>query len=287
MRKIQERIFIITIKTLTFISILLLGFIIFFIFKESFTFFKNHSIAKFLLGKSWAPTLQEPKFSILPMILSTLYVAFIATLIALPIGIGSALFLSTYLNKNKKRYIRLLVEVLAGIPSVVYGFIGLVVLVKLFETKLSLSSGESVLTGGILLSIMILPYIISICDESIERIYDKYLISSNALGVSKAYMIRKIVLKECRRSILAGVVLALGRAMGETMAVMMVIGNSPIMPRLLGKCQTIPSLIALEMGMTEVGSMHYHALFASGFVLMVLILIINIALHYIKKSIGY
>lgn len=117
-----------------------------------------------------------------------------------------------------------------------------------------------------------------------EKVYKEYHQYSSALGVSKSYMIRKIILPESRKSILASIVLALGRGMGETMAVMMVIGNSPIMPKLLKKCQTIPSLIALEMGMAEVGSLHYHALFASGFVLMLILLGINTVLYFIKKS---
>src|SRR5699024_9983822 len=139
---------------------------------------------------------------------------------------------------------RSIIDILAGVPSVVYGFIGLLVLVKFFEIRYSFPSGESVLAGGILLSIMMLPFVISTCEESMKRIYETYLPSSNAIGVSKSYMIRKLILPNSKRSILASAVLALGRGMGETMAVMMVIGNSPIMPKLLGRAQTIPSLIA-------------------------------------------
>lgn len=118
-----------------------------------------------------------------------------------------------------------------------------------------------------------------------DNIYRENLFSSEALGTSKIYMARKIVFPESKKGIIAAVILALGRAMGETMAVMMVIGNAPIPPRLFGRAQTIPSLIALEMGMVEVGSLHYHALFASGLVLMIMLLIINIIFYYIKKGI--
>ena len=166
----------------------------------------------------------------------------------------------------------------------IYGFIGLLVLVKFLEIKFEFPTGESVLAGGIVLSIMMLPFIISTCEESMEKVYAEYSGYSNALGVSKSYMIRKIVLPNSKRSILASIVLALVRGMGETMAVMMVIGNAPIMPKMLGKCQTIPSLIALEMGMAEVGSLHYHGLYASGFVLMMILLIINIILYIIKRK---
>lgn len=285
MRRKSEKIFTFIIKVLTLISLLLLAFIIIFIFKESIMFFKQVSILSFISGKTWNPLNSPDKLSILPIILATVYTSFVGLIIALPIGVGFAVFISSYTNRNIRRLVRGIVDILAGIPSVVYGFIALLVLVKFFEIRFSFSSGESVLAGGIILSIMMLPYIISTCSESMENIYNEHSQHSNALGVSKLYMIRNIILPESRKSILAAIVLALGRGMGETMAVMMVIGNAPLMPRLLKKAQTIPSLIALEMGMAEVGSLHYHSLFASGFILMLMLILINLILHYIKGSI--
>lgn len=284
MRKIWEKIFEILIKILTAFSVLILVFVVIFIFKESLTFFKEVSIWKFITGRKWNPLGPPEELSILNIICGTVYVSLVGIAIALPIGIGTAVVLSCYTNENIKRLIRGILDILAGVPSVVYGFIGLLVVVKFFEVNFSFASGESVLSGGIVLSVMLLPFIVSTCDESMEKIYREYSQSSRALGVSKGYMIRNILLPASKRSILASVVLALGRGMGETMAVMMVIGNAPIIPRLLGKTQTIPSLIALEMGMAEVGSLHYHALFASGFVLMIMLLIINGLLYFIKNK---
>lgn len=283
MRKIREKIFEILIKMLTLFSVLILAFVVIFIFKESLTFFKEVSLLKFITGRKWNPLGPPEELSILNIIRGTVYVSLVGIAIALPIGIGTAVVLSCYTNRNVKRLIRGIVDILAGVPSVIYGFVGLLVVVKFFEVNLSLASGESVLSGGIVLSVMLLPFIVSTCDESMEKIYREYSQSSRALGVSKSYMIRNLLLPASKRSILASVVLALGRGMGETMAVMMVIGNAPIVPRLLGKAQTIPSLIALEMGMAEVGSLHYHALFASGFVLMIMLLIINGLLYVIKN----
>lgn len=283
MRKIREKIFEILIKMLTLFSVLILAFVVIFIFKESLTFFKEVSLLKFITGRKWNPLGPPEELSILNIIWGTVYVSLVGIAIALPIGIGTAVVLSCYTNRNVKRLIRGIVDILAGVPSVIYGFVGLLVVVKFFEVNLSLASGESVLSGGIVLSVMLLPFIVSTCDESMEKIYREYSQSSRALGVSKSYMIRNLLLPASKRSILASVVLALGRGMGETMAVMMVIGNAPIVPRLLGKAQTIPSLIALEMGMAEVGSLHYHALFASGFVLMIMLLIINGLLYVIKN----
>lgn len=285
MYKFLDKAFSIIIKLLTLFSLLLLAFIIIFIFKESLVFFKEVSVLKFLTGRTWNPLMSPDKLSILNIILGTLYISLVGISIALPIGVGSAMLLSRYAKGRKRAMIRGIIDILAGIPSVVYGFIGLLVLVKLFEKKLDLSAGESVLAGGILLGIMVLPYIISTCDETMEKVYEYNLTSSQALGVSNDYFLRKVVLPNSKKGIIAATVLALGRAMGETMAVMMVIGNAPITPKLLGKAQTIPSLIALEMGMAEVGSLHYHALFASGFVLMGMLLIINVIIFYVKKSI--
>lgn len=283
MRKIGEKIFEVVVKILTIFSILLLAFVVIFIFRESLSFFKEVSIIQFITGRKWNPLGQPDELSILPIVLGTIYVSLVGIAIALPIGVGMAIMLSSYTNEKLKRFIRGIVDILAGIPSVIYGFVGLLVVVKFFEIKFSFASGESVLSGGIVLSAMLLPFIISTCDETMEKVYREYSQSSSALGVSKSYMIRNILLPASKRGILASVVLALGRGMGETMAVMMVIGNAPIMPKLLGKTLTIPSLIALEMGTAEVGSLHYHALFGSGFVLMIMLLIINGLLYVIRN----
>lgn len=284
MQKLWDKFWERVIKLLTLFSLLLLVFAIIFIFKESLVFFQEVSFFQFITGTTWNPLYSPESLSIFNIILGTLFVSLIAIVIALPIGIGSGLLLAGYTGGQFSRLMRSIIDVLASIPSVVYGFIGLLVLVKFLENHLSMAAGESVLAGGILLAVMVLPYIISTCNESMTRAYQTHSPYSHALGVSKSYLLRKIVLPESRRAILAATILALGRAMGETMAVMMVIGNAPIAPKLLGKCQTIPSLIALEMGMAEVGSLHYHALYAAGFVLMILLLMINLILYLVRKS---
>ena len=172
----------------------------------------------------------------------------------------------------------------AGIPSIIYGFFGMIIIVKNLEKIFKISAGESVLAGSIILSIMILPYFVSNLVETIEIIKAKYKKDSDALGISKEYFIRKIVFKKLNYSILTGFMISFSRAIGETMAVMMVIGNAPIFPKLLSKAQTIPSLIALEIGMSEVYSEHYYALFASGFALLILVLIINIIIFLVNRK---
>lgn len=285
MLKLWDRLWERVIKLLTLFSLLLLAFAIIFILKESLVFFRQVSIIKFITGTTWNPLSSPENLSIGNIILGTLYVSFVALVLALPIGVGCGLLLAGYTGGQFDRFLRGIIDILASIPSVVYGFIGLLVLVKFLERHLNMAAGESVLAGGILLAVMILPYVISTCQESMTRIYQTHTLGSAALGVSKGYFLRKVVLPESRRAILAATILALGRAMGETMAVMMVIGNAPIAPSLLGKCQTIPALIALEMGMAAVGSLHYHALYAAGFALMLILLVLNLMLYFVRKSI--
>jgi len=214
MYKLIDKIFDAIIKLLTLFSLLLLVFIIIFIFKESIVFFKEVSILKFITGRKWNPLKSPTDLSILNIILGTVYVSFIAIVIALPIGVGTGLLLSVYTNGRWKTIARGIIDILAGIPSVVYGFMGLLIIVKFFETTFDFPTGESILAGGVLLSIMILPYIISTCSETMDNIYRENLFSSEALGTSKIYMARKVVFPESKKGIIAAIILALGQGHG-------------------------------------------------------------------------
>lgn len=280
----RDKAFELIIKAFTLVSVAILGFIIFFIGAESLPAFRYSGLAGFFTNERWNPIGADPVFSILPMVLATIYVSFLAVAIALPIGVGTAVFLSCIARESARRMLKPFIDLMAGLPSVVFGFMGLIVVVGYFEKHFSMSSGESVLAGGIVLAIMILPYIVSTCDTTMAEIMKFHKKTSDSLGVSKWYMIRYLVLPAAKRSIFAGAVLALARGMGETMAVMMVIGNSPLLPRLLGKCETIPALIALEMGGAPVGSLHYHALFAAGLILIIMRFAVSMAVWQIKKG---
>lgn len=280
----RDKAFELIIKAFTLVSVAILGFIIFFIGAESLPAFGYSGLAGFFTNERWNPIGADPVFSILPMVLATIYVSFLAVAIALPIGVGTAVFLSCIARESARRMLKPFIDLMAGLPSVVFGFMGLIVVVGYFEKHFSMSSGESVLAGGIVLAIMILPYIVSTCDTTMAEIMKSHKKTSDSLGVSKWHMIRYLVLPAAKRSIFAGAVLALARGMGETMAVMMVIGNSPLLPRLLGKCETIPALIALEMGGAPVGSLHYHALFAAGLILIIMRFAVSMAVWQIKKG---
>ena len=271
-------------KGVTFFSFFILSFIIIFIVKESLPLFKEIGVIDFIFGKRWYPSsYSNSAMGIFNIILATIYISILSIVIAFPIGLGCSIFLSCILEEKTKNILKPYIDILAGIPSVIYGFLGLIIVVKFFEI-LGRPSGESVLSGGVVLSIMVLPFMIDVCQETMTKLRKKYEASSKSLGISKWYMISELIVPASKKAMVISIILGLGRALGETMAVMMVIGNAPIFPKLLGKAQTISSLIALEMGMVEIGSIHYNGLFASGLVLMILIFLINVSINYFKKK---
>ena len=287
MRKTEDRLFGGIMGIFALLTVLLLAFLVFFIVRESLPAIREVGLRELLLGSQWRPIIYQdaPSYGMRNMILSTVYVAALAVAFAFVIGVGCALFLACFATERQRMWIMPYIDLLASIPSVVFGFIGLYFVVKLIE-KCGRAAGESVLAGGIVLSVMILPYMISSCCDTMVKAYSRYGGSSAALGVSKWYTAGELVLPASRKGILISMALATGRAMGETMAVMMVLGNAIGLPRLLGKGETISGLIALEMGMAEVGSIHYSALYCAGCFLMVLLFAINIVFELMKKKLS-
>ena len=285
MRKAEDWIFRSVLGVLTLVTVLLLAFLIFFIFRESLPAIREVGLKALLLGDSWRPIIYSdvPSFGFRNMILSTLYVSALAVFFALIVGVGCALFLACAATERQRTLVMPYIDLLASIPSVVYGFVGLYIVVKFFETC-GMATGESVLAGGIVLSVMILPYMISSCCDTMVRIRNRYQAASHSLGVSRWYMAGQMVLPASLRGILISMALATGRAMGETMAVMMVMGNAIGVPSLLGKGETISALIAMEMGIAVVGSTHYSALYTAGFVLMILLFAINLGFEALKRK---
>ena len=271
-----ERLFRLFIGLLALLAAATLAFVIFFIVKEALPLFKEVSVWDVIFGKRWMPIayVGEPSFGIFNFIMATLYVSLLAMIIASVVGIGAAVYLSCAASGRARALLYPSIDLLAGIPSVIYGFIGLVVLVRLFM-KLGVHTGSCVLAAAILLSVMLLPYLISSCSETILKAKEKYLPASNAMGIDKWHAVASVILPASWGNILLSMILAIGRAMGETMAVMMVIGNANLFPTLLGKSETIAGVIALEMGTAEAGSLHYRGLYAAGLVLMIMLFIIN------------
>ena len=287
MRKLEDIFTRAVLGLFTLATVLLLGFLIYFIFRESLPAIRDVGLKNLLLGEQWRPLIYSgaPSFGMRNMIVSTLYVSALAVVFALVIGVGCAMFLACVATDRLRTLVMPYIDLLASIPSVIYGFIGLYIVVKFFE-KLGRATGESILAGGIVLSVMILPYMVSACCDTMVSLRRRYAAASEGLGVSRWYMVSQLVLPASRRGILISMALATGRAMGETMAVMMVMGNSIAFPSLLGKGETISALIAMEMGVAEVGSTHYSALYTAGLTLMVLLFAINIIFELLKKKLA-
>ena len=272
---------------LCLLTVLVLGFLIFFILKESLPAIREVGLGHLLLGDQWRPIIfkDAPSYGFRNMILSTVYVSVLAVTFAFVIGVGCALYLACAATDRMRTLVMPYIDLLASIPSVVYGFVGLYIVIKFIE-NCGRAAGESILAGGIVLSVMILPYMISSCCDTMVAIRKRFGDASASLGVSRWYMAGQMVLPASTRGILISMALATGRAMGETMAVMMVMGNAIGVPTLLGKGETISALIALEMGMAEVGSTHYSALYAAGLTLMVILFVINIVFALLKRKLA-
>lgn len=269
---------------LAVLSIGLFLFLLVFMLRQSLPAMERLGLSELLFGTAWRPVIYQtkPEYGLFYMLLSTVYVSALAVMFALILGVGCALFLACAAGDRMRAVLLPYINLLAGIPSVVYGFVGLHVVVRTME-RLGRASGESVLAGSIVLAVMILPYMISSCLYTMVRECRRAEAASAALGVSRWYMAAELVLPASWKGILVSTALATGRAMGETMAVMMVMGNAPVSPTLLGKGETVSALIALEMGTAEVGSLHFSALYTAGLVLLLLLLIINLGFFLLRR----
>ncbi|MFC5271211.1 phosphate ABC transporter permease subunit PstC [Adhaeribacter terreus] len=247
---------------------------------------KNISVGDFLLGKEWYPTISPAvQMGVLPLILGTLWVSLGAILIALPLGLATSIYLAEIASKRVRNAMKPVIELLAGIPSVVYGFFGLVVLVPLIQKTFGLPVGETGLAGSIILGIMALPTIISVSDDAMRTTPRAMKEASLALGATKWQTIYKVVIPYSISGISTAAILGIGRAIGETMAVLMVTGNASVIPHtFLEPVRTIPATIAAELGEAPQGGIHYQALFALGCILFLMTLFINLSVDFVSAK---
>lgn len=273
--KIMKIIFFLTACTSIAAVILICGFL----FANGIPAIKKIGIFKFLLGRIWKP--ENNIYGIFPMIIGSLYVTVGALLIGVPIGILTAVFMAHFCPKSIYKPMKSAVNLMAGIPSVVYGFFGLVVLVPFVRETFG-GRGMSVVTASILLGLMILPTIISVSETSIRAVPKSYYEGGLALGASHERSVFYTILPAAKEGIFAGIVLGIGRAIGETMAVMMVAGNQAVIPKsITSGVRTLTTNIVLEMGYST--DLHREALIGTAVVLFVFILIINLSLSLFKR----
>ena len=244
---------------------------------------KEIGLAKFLFGKEWASTAAEPKFGILPFILTSVYGTAGAILIGVPVGFFTAVFLSKVAGKKVRSAMETAVSLLAGIPSVVYGLVGMLVLVLAVRSIFHVPDGSSLLAAIIVLAIMILPSIIKVSVTALDAVPREYEDASLALGASPVETFFKVSVPAARSGIAAAVVLGVGRAIGEAMAVMMVAGNVANMPSLFQSVRFLTTAVASEMSYSSPGSLQRNALFSIALVLFLFIMLLNAALNFFLK----
>ncbi|MBO8478735.1 MAG: phosphate ABC transporter permease subunit PstC [Bacteroidetes bacterium] len=246
---------------------------------------KNISAGEVFGGKEWFPTATPaPLFGILPLLAGTLWVSLFAILFALPFGISIAVYMSEVASPKVRNFLKPVIELLNGIPSVVYGFFGLIIIVPLLQQVFGLPVGESGLAGSIVLAIMALPTIVTVAEDAMRNCPRTLREASLALGATKWQTIYKVVIPSSMSGIASGVVLGIGRAVGETMAVLMVTGNAAVIPTsILEPLRTIPATIAAELGEAPAGGAHYQSLFLLGVILFFITFFINMCVEFISS----
>ena len=283
-KRVFEKIMEIIFLLCACMSILAVALICFFLFTRGIPGMAKFGLFKFLGGQVWKPG--NNIYGILPMILGSVYVTGLALVIGVPIGLLTAIFMARFCPKKLYKIVKPAVDLLAGIPSVVYGFFGMVVIVPIVRAFTDAigarGNGISLLTASILLGIMILPTIISVSEAAIRAVPESYYEGSLGLGADPVRSVFKAVLPAAKSGIMAGIILGIGRAIGETMAVIMVAGNNPAMPKgLLQGVRTLTANIVIEMGYAQ--DLQREALIATGVVLFVFILIINLCFSILKR----
>lgn len=235
----------------------------------------------FLLGQVWNPG--QEQFGILPFILTSVYGTIGAVILGLPLGLLTAVYLSKFAGKKTGRVIRSAVELLAGIPSVVYGLVGMIVVVPAIQAIFNLASGATLLAAILVLTVMILPYIINVSTTALDAVPKEYEQGSFALGATETETYFKVSIHAARSGIATAIIQGIGRALGEAMAIIMVAGNVANMPELFGSVRFLTTAIVSEMSYASYGSLHREALFSIGLVLFVFIILVNIVLNLIAR----
>ena len=261
------------------VAIVTVLFILAYLFLNAVPIFQEVGFFEFVTGLSWDPTGIPPSYGTFPLIVGTLLVTLLAMAITLPLSLGSAVFIAEIASPRTRSILKPAIELLAGIPSVVYGFFGLVILTEALQVSFDLDSGLTWLAGSILLAIMALPTITSVSEDAIKAVPREFREGSLALGATRWQTMSRVVIPAAFSGITAAIILGIGRAVGETMAVLMVCGNAPIIPvpiyNVFSPIRTLTATLGIETGEVASGSAHYHALFGVAFLLLIITLIVN------------
>lgn len=267
-------------------AILFVFGIFFFVFREGKDALPHLGIAEFFGGKKWVPTSEPPRYGILALLAGTLSVTALAMVIAVPFGLGAAVFVSEFCKGKTRETLKVIIELLAAVPSVVWGFIGLSVLGPIIKDVFHVDLGVNMFNAALLLALMSVPIMVSIGEDALKAVPDSYREAATALGATRWQMVYKVLIPAAKNGLLAAVLLGVGRAIGETMAVLMATGHSPAIPNsIFDPVQTLTATIAAELGEARQGSEHYQVLFLIGVVLFTMTFIVNLIADFVVKGI--
>jgi phosphate transport system permease protein len=269
-------------------AILFVFGIFFFVFREGAPMlFGGLDLGEFFTSQNWRPTSNvRPQYGILALLVGTLSVTILAMIIAVPMGLGAAIYVSEFAGPRTKETLKVVIELLAAIPSVVWGFVGYMVIGQVIVWATGTEIGFNMLNGGIILALMSVPIIVSVSEDSLRAVPDSYREAAMALGASRWEIVYRVLFPAAKNGLLAAVLLGVGRAIGETMAVLMVTGHSINMPTsVLDPIGTLTATIAAELGDTVEGDEHYGSLFVIGIVLFVMALFVNVTADLVVKGI--
>ena len=275
------------IRMAGFLAIVFVLLIFAFLLRDSLPIFRLRSLGQLVVGRIWSPTAEPPQFGFLPLLLGSFYVTLGALVIAVPLGLACAIFIAEVAPARIREILKLTVELLSAVPSVVFGFIGLLLIGPWLATRLHLPIGQFAALGSLLLAFMAIPTIVSVSEDALRAVPRVLRDNSLALGATQWQTICRVTVPAARSGIIAGVLLGFGRAIGETMTVLMVTGNAAVIPRgLLGflrPVRTMTATIAAEMGETAYHTPHYFALFAIGLLLFLITFLVTVAADLVMR----
>jgi len=283
-RRIREGSIRAVFTVLAFASLVFLIGITVTLFLEGGPTFKDVNLFDFVFGKSWYPTHEDAEFGILPLILGSFWVTGGAVLVCVPLGVGSALFINELAGRRLKGFLKPVLELLAGIPSIVYGFFGMVVVAPFLQRALNLPVGLTAFTGSLILGVMATPTVASIAEDALSFVPKSFREASYAVGANRWQTLTRVIIPASASGISTAIILGMSRAIGETMTVLMVCGGAAVIPHTLFQpVRPMTATIAAEMGEAVFGSLHYHSLFAIGLILFFITLVFNIIAELISR----
>lgn len=284
MARVKDTIYQWFFTVLAFASLVFLVGIIIVLFKEALPIFKKVGVLEFIFGKSWYPTYHPAEFGIFPLILASVWVSVGAILICVPLGVGSALYLNELATYRQKSILKPIIEILASIPSIVYGFFGMAIVAPFLQNLLHIPVGLCVFSASLVLGIMATPTVCSIAEDALSYVPNSFREASFAVGANRWQTLTRVVIPAAGSGISTAIILGMSRAIGETMTVLMVAGGAAVMPKsIFDPVRPMTAAIAAEMGEAPMGSDHYHALFAIALILFLITFVFNVIAELISR----